>query len=65
MDLDSLITECARELGVPPKTLTKWRQRGVSFRRREDIRELASRRGIEIPREAFDFFGRKQSREGA
>lgn len=56
--MDELIDELAKELGVPYRTRLKWRQRGVPYRRREDIRELAEARGLAIPREAFDEFGR-------
>lgn len=58
MDYDALIDGVAAELKIPVTTRKKWRQRGVPYRRRDDIREIAGARGISIPREAFDAFGR-------
>jgi hypothetical protein len=55
--MDELIDELAKELGVPYRTRLKWRQRGVSHHRREDIRDLAEKRGITISRDDFDNFG--------
>lgn len=64
MDYDALIDGLAAELAVPAGTRAKWKQRGVPFRRRDDIREIAGARGISIPREAFDMFGRGAQSEG-
>lgn len=58
MNINALIEELAKEVGVGEAALKKWRQRGVSYRRREEIRELAEKRGVVIPRSAFDDFGR-------
>ena len=65
MDIDKLIDQLAEEIGVPAATRKKWRQRGVPYRRRDDIRELAARRSVAIPREAFDNFGREAPAEAA
>lgn len=61
MDTDAVIDGLAKELGASEAARKKWRQRGVPYRWREEIRERAAVLGIAIARESFDEFGRRAS----
>lgn len=56
--MDLVIDQIAREIGIPAETRKKWRQRGVPYRWRENIGEIAGARGVAISRHAFARFGR-------
>lgn len=57
MDTNALIEELAAGLGINRETIRKWRQRGIPYKRRDEIREAAERQKRIIRKEDFDSFG--------
>lgn len=54
MENDDLLRELAKELGVTPAAMKKWRQRGVPHRWRLPLLRKAEERGVALPDEAFE-----------
>lgn len=61
MDSAQLIEQLAANLGVNPETVRKWRQRGIPYYRRDELREAASQQNRILTREHFDRFKRSEA----
>lgn len=63
-DTDTLILTIAEELGASASARKKWRQRGVPYRQREEIRERAAALGVKLSRDDFERFPRDKTSAG-
>ena len=58
-ETQQFVDELAAEMGVHPEARRLWRKRGrVPWKHRDNLRDMAEKRGRLIPREVFDNFGR-------
>lgn len=61
MESAALIEQLASELGINPDTVRKWRQRGIPYYRRDELRDAAERQSRVLTRDHFEAFKRQDA----
>lgn len=61
MESSELIEQLAAQLGINRGTVRKWRQRGIPYYMREELREAAERQSRVLTRDHFDNYKRSEA----